>query len=234
VDRLTRKELKKDKFAQEVGHTVEFLGEHRQQFVRYGGVALAVIIVVAGLLYYNKRQHEVRQRELYSASQLMNAPISVTLVPGVQTFVNEAEKNQAVLKAFSILASKYSGSDEANIAQYYLGTIALAQGRVDDATKLLSQVASSGNKDYASVAKLALADLYATQGKTSEAEKLLRPLIASPTVLVSKEQATISLARLLASSNPSEARKLLEPLRAAKGGVGRAASGVLDEMAVAK
>jgi len=234
VDRLTRKELKKDKFAQEVGHTVEFLGEHRQQFVRYGGVALAVIIVVAGLLYYNKRQHEVRQRELYSASQLMTAPISVTPVPGFQTFVNEAEKNQAVIKAFSSLASKYSGSDEGNIAQYYLGTIALAQGRVDDAAKLLSQVAGSGNKDYASVAKLALADLYATQGKTSEAEKLLRPLIASPTVLVSKEQATISLARLLASSNPSEARKLLEPLRAAKGGVGRAASGVLDEMAVAK
>lgn len=234
MDRLTRKELKKDKFAQEVGHTVEFLGEHRKQFVLYGGVALAVIIVVAGLLYYNKRQHEVRQRELYSASQLMNAPISVTPVPGFQTFVNEAEKSQAIIKAFTSLASKYSGSDEGNIAQYYLGTIALAQGRVDDATKLLSQAASSGNQDYASVAKLALAEIYGAQGKTSEAEKLLRPLIASPTVLVSKEQATISLARLLASSNPGEARKLLEPLKAGQGGVARAASGVLDEMAVAK
>jgi predicted negative regulator of RcsB-dependent stress response len=234
VNRLTRKELKKDKFAQEVGHTVEFLGEHRKQFIRYGGAALAVIIVVAGLRYYNKRQHEVRQRELYSASQLMNAPISVTPVPGVQTFVNEAEKAQAVTKAFTSLASKYSGSDEGNIAQYYLGTMALAQGRVDEATKLLNQVAGSGNQDYASVAKLALAEIYGMQGKTPEAEKLLRPLIASPTVLVSKEQATISLARLLASSNPNEARKLLEPLRAAKSGVGRAASSVLDEMAVAK
>ena len=234
MDRLTRKELKKDKFAQEVGQTVEFLGEHRQQLIRYGGAALAVIIVLAGLHYYNKRQHEARQRELYSASQLMNAPISVTPVPGFQTFVNEAEKNQAVTKAFASLASKYSGTDEGTIAQYYLGTFALEQGRVDDATKLLNQVASSGNKDYASVAKLALAEIYGTQGKTSEAEKLLRSLIASPTVLVSKEQATISLARLLASSNPSEARKLLEPFRTAQGGVGRAADAVLAELAVAK
>lgn len=234
MNRLTRKELKKDKFAQEVGHTVEFLGEHRPQLIRYGGAALAVIILVAGLRYYNKRQHEVRQRELYSATQLMNAPISVAPVPGIQTFVNEAEKSQAVVKAFTSLASKYSGSDEGNIAQYYLGTIALAEGRVDDAAKLLGQAAGSGNKDYASVAKLALAELYGVQGKTSEAEKLLRPLIAGPTVLVSKEQATISLARLLASSNPNEARKLLEPLKAAPGGVSRAAGSVLDEMAVAK
>ena len=53
-------------------------------------------------------------------------------------------------------------------------------------------------------------------------------------MLVSKEQATISLARLLASSNPSEARKLLEPLKAAPGGVGRAAGSALAELAVAK
>jgi predicted negative regulator of RcsB-dependent stress response len=234
VDRLTRKELKKDKFALEVGHTVEFLGEHRPQLMRYGGAALAVVILVAGLLYYNRRQHEARQRDLYTASQLMTAPVSVSPVPGFQTFVNEAEKNQAVTKAFSILASKYSGSDEGNIAQYYLGTMALAQGRLDDAAKLLSQAAGSGNQDYSSVAKLALADLYAAQGKTSEAEKLLRALVASPTVLVSKEQATISLARLLASSNPGEARKLLEPLKASQGGVGRAAGSVLAELAVAK
>jgi len=41
---------------------------------------------------------------------------------------------------------------------------------------------------------------------------MLRGLIQNPTILVSKEQATLALARLLAASRPAEARKLLEPL----------------------
>jgi hypothetical protein len=36
--------------------------------------------------------------------------------------------------------------------------------------------------------------------------------MASPSVLISKEQATITLAQLLAKDKPEEARKLLDPL----------------------
>jgi predicted negative regulator of RcsB-dependent stress response len=231
VDRLTRKELKKDKFAQEVGHTVEFLGEHRKQFTRYGGIALALLIVLAGWFYYGKRQHSARQRELYAATQIMSAPISVTPVPGVLSFVNEAERNKAAVKALTSLASKHSGTDEGGIAQYYLGTAAVNQGRIDDAARYLAQAAGSGNEAYASLAKLALAEVYGLQGKTSDAEKLLRGLIAKPTVLVPREQATITLARLLVVSNPAEARKLFESLQTAPGDLGRAASTALDETA---
>ena len=42
---------------------------------------------------------------------------------------------------------------------------------------------------------------------------MLRDLIAHPTIFVSKEQATITLARYLAPKKPAEARKLLDPLR---------------------
>jgi hypothetical protein len=55
-----------------------------------------------------------------------------------------------------------------------------------------------------------------------------------PTVLVSKEEATITLARLLAKSNPVEARKLLEPLRAERGPVSRAAITLLGEIPAAR
>lgn len=234
MDRLTRKELKKDKFAQEVGHTVEFLGEHRRQFIRYGGIALAAVVVLAGWFYYGRLQHSVRQRELYAVSQIMTAPVSVTPTPGVLSFVNEAEKNQAILKALTGLATKYPGTDEGSIAQYYLGTMAVNQGRIDDAAKFFGQAAGSSNEAYASLAKLALAEVYGMQGKTSEAEKLLRSLVAKPTVLVPREEATITLARLLASSNPAEARKLFESLKAAPSAASRAASTALDETVVKK
>jgi predicted negative regulator of RcsB-dependent stress response len=230
VDRLTRKQLKKDKFAQEVGHTVEFLGEHKRQFILYGGVALALVIIVAGLFYHGKRQHAVRQRALYSAMETMNAPVGPSPAAGIQSFATQDEKNQAVAKALTGLASAYPGSAEQSIAQYFLGTIAAGQGRIDEAVKLLSQAAGSSNEDYASLAKLTLAEVYGSQGKTSEAEKLLRPLIAKPTVLVPKVQASLTLARLLAPSKPDEARKLLEPLRTTPGAAGRAVITALGEM----
>jgi hypothetical protein len=45
----------------------------------------------------------------------------------------------------------------------------------------------------------------------------------NPTIFVSKDQATVVLARMLVLSKPAEARKLLEPLRAKPGAVGQTA-----------
>jgi hypothetical protein len=59
---------------------------------------------------------------------------------------------------------------------------------------------------------------------------MLRDLIAHPTVFVSSEQATITLARYLANKKPAEARKLLEPLRSQPGSVGQIALTILGEM----
>jgi len=101
--------------------------------------------------------------------------------------------------------------------------MALDQGKMDEATKLFSQVASGGNQNYASLARLSLAGILAAEGKTADAEKLLRQLMDKPTVMVSRDEAAISLARLIAPTRPEEARKLLEPLRSAPGMTGRAA-----------
>ena len=48
---LTRKEMKQDKFAVEVEHTVDFFAAHRQSTLRYGAIALAVILIVAAVFY---------------------------------------------------------------------------------------------------------------------------------------------------------------------------------------
>jgi DNA-directed RNA polymerase subunit F len=74
------------------------------------------------------------------------------------------------------------------------------------------------------VAKSSLAQIYASQGKTDEAEKLLRQLVDKPSVFVSKEQATLDLAQVIAKKNPAEARKLLTELSASpRSAVSRAA-----------
>jgi hypothetical protein len=79
------------------------------------------------------------------------------------------------------------------------------------------------------MAKYSLAGLHASEGRSGDAEKLLRDLIARPSPLVSKDQASLDLARVLKSTNPAEARKLLEPLRGGRGSVARTAVALLAE-----
>jgi predicted negative regulator of RcsB-dependent stress response len=223
VDRLTRKELKKDKFALEVGHTVEFFEHHRRKITIYGAAVVGLILVVAVVVYYSRTQQAARQSALRAALDIVAAPVGPGIVPGVLSYSAQSDKDTAVNRAWSEMISKYSGSEEAAIAEYYLGTAAVGQGRLEEAVTRLGKVASSGKKEPASLASLALAQVYSSQGKTADAEKLLRALIASPTVMVPKAEATMALARLLAPGKPDEAKKLLEPLRSAPGATGRAA-----------
>jgi hypothetical protein len=90
-------------------------------------------------------------------------------------------------------------------------------------------VAQKGDEKYASLAKFSLAQIYFADGRVDQGEKLLRDLIANPTVFVSADQATISLARFLAPKKPAEARKLLDPLRSRPGNVGQTALSLLSE-----
>jgi predicted negative regulator of RcsB-dependent stress response len=230
VDRLTRKELKTDKFAKEVEHTLDFLGEHRQQTVRYGSIGLAVLLLAVGGYFYRQHERNVRQETLRSALRIEEANVGQGS-PGSLTFPTVEEKDRAAQKAFTELATRFSSSSEGILARYYLGVNAADKGKLDEAVKNFREVADSSEKGYASLAKLALAQIYQSQGKLPDAEKLLRSVIDHPTVLVSKEEATIALARLIAPTRPDEARKLLEPLRTDRTAVSAAAVQALGEIA---
>jgi predicted negative regulator of RcsB-dependent stress response len=224
VARITRKELKSDKFAQDVGLTVDFFEEHRDKFVRYGGIAAVLIVLIGGYMLYARHQHAARQEALYQALQAAEAPVGQAEQPGGLTFPTQQAKDQESVKRFTELAGKYSGSEEGEIAQYFLGSILADQGKLAEAEKDLLEAAQKGDAQYSSLAKLSLAQIYFEDGRSSQGEQTLRDLIAHPTVFVSSDQATIVLARQLSAKNPAEARKLLQPLLSKPGGVGQAAS----------
>lgn len=227
MDKLTRKELKTDKFALEVEHTVEFLETHRRQAIVIAVVALVAILSVAGGRYYLRHQRLVRQQALRQAERIYDAQIGPPSSPYLIFFPTEEAKKEAVRKAFGEIIEKYPRSEEAAVARYYLGAIANEEGNTEEAIRRFREVIDSGKQPYASQAALSLAQLYAGQDKVEEAEKILRDLVAHPTVLVSKEQATIALAQVLRRTKPEEARKLLEPLRTERSAVSRAAINAL-------
>jgi predicted negative regulator of RcsB-dependent stress response len=224
VDRHSRQELKTDKFVEEVGQTVHFLDAHRKQVYLYGVIAVVVLALGVGGYYYSKVRRNERQEAFFQAMLTENATVSSEARPNAtRWFHTDAEKEAAVRKEFGDIIKKYSGSREAYASSYMLGVFAADQGNLQEAEAHLRRTAQEASDDYASMAKLALADILAAQGKEAEAEKLLRDLMAKPTLTVSKEQATMNLAHIIARTRKDEARKLLEPLRGQVGPVSRAA-----------
>jgi len=213
VARITRKELKSDKFAQEVGLTVTFFEEHQKDVVRYGGIGLAIVLLVGGFFVYRRHEHAAREEALAMAIRIQETPVANVAVGGQSTFPTQEVKDQAAVKAFSDIEARYGGSDEAQVAEYYLGCIHSDEGKLSDAEKNFLSVANHGDKNYASLGKIALAEIYFSDGRFDQGQKILRDLMADPTVFVSKDQAAIALAKHLIGRDNAEARKLLAPIR---------------------
>ena len=219
--RITRKELKSDNIAEfaqkEVGLTVTFFEEHQKDVVRYGGIGIAVVLLVAGFFIYQKHERAARQQELGQAIRIQESAVSSTSASGGNTFPTQDSKDQAAIKAFTDLQRKHSGSNEADIAEYYLGAIAADQGKLPEAEKHFQLTADHADKNYASLAMLSLSQVYFSENKAADGEKLLRDLMASPTIFVSKDQAALALAQHYVSvNNTAEARKLLSPIKDGK------------------
>jgi predicted negative regulator of RcsB-dependent stress response len=183
-----------------------------------------VVLIVAGIFYYRNYQHAARQEALHQAMRVQNAEIGPPQGDFVLKFPTAEARTKAVVKAWQDLAAKYPGTEEGRIAEFFLGTSASDNGNLADAEKYFKAAIDGRDGPYASLAKVALAQIYGGEGKVKEGADLIQSVIDHPTVLVSKEMATLALAELLKHSDLARARKLVEPLRTStRSGVSRAA-----------
>ena len=231
MDKQHRHDLKRDVFQEEVVHSLDWLGEHRQLATRIGIGVVAAAVIGGGIWYYLGQQQFARQEELYKALRIYNAEVTSENRPGILTYKDPAQKDKDVRKALGDVIAKSAGSFEGLSAKYYLASQELNQGKAAEAEKLLRDVTGAGDRNLRSLGKLALGQLLMGSGKRAEGEKLLRELMDNPSALVSKEQATIALAEGIARENAAEARKLLEPLRGSdRGAVSRSALTLLGQL----
>jgi predicted negative regulator of RcsB-dependent stress response len=213
VDKLTRKELKSDKFALEVQHSVEYVSQHRRQMIQWGVIAVAVVLIAIGIFWYRGYRHDARQEDMHAAMQVQNSTIGPSQSDYVVTFPTPEARKKAVVKAWTDLLAKYPGTEEGDIAEFFLGTNAADDGNLPDAVKHFNAAIDSGNGPYASEAKLALAQVYAAQGKVNDGVKLIQSVIDHPSVMVSKDAAILAMGDLIKCSDPKRAHQLVDPLR---------------------
>ena len=105
MDKLTRKELKSDKFAQEVQHSVEFVAHHRRQMIQWGAPAAAVVLIVLGILWYRNYQHNARQEAFHAAMLIQNSQVGPSQSEYVVSFPTAQARKTAVVKAWRDLAA---------------------------------------------------------------------------------------------------------------------------------
>jgi predicted negative regulator of RcsB-dependent stress response len=230
VARITRKELKTDKFALEVEHGLSFFEEHQKEIVRYGTVAIALVAIVFATITYRRHQQTLREQSLARAIQIQETAVGPATAGASTTFPTQQVKDDLALKAFEEVKDKYPGTDEAEIAEYYRASIRADQGNMPEAEKGFLEVAQKGNDRYASLAKLSLAQVYFAENKNDLAEKTLKDLAAHPTMFVSADQANMALARGIMTSNPAEARKILDQLKNRQGAAGQVALQLYGEL----
>jgi predicted negative regulator of RcsB-dependent stress response len=212
VNRISRKELKSDPFRTEVQHSLEYVTDHRSQVIRYGSIAVGVVVLAVAWFLYSQHQHTVRQEKLADVFRITDATVGEAANPFSLSFPTEQAKDQALVKALTDLA-QYSGSDEGTVAQFMLAAHAADKGNAQEAERRLRNVVDNGKGPYVSLAAVQLARIYGSQGKIADARALLQPIMDKPTVFVSKEEAELVLAKILGPTKPDEARKILDRLR---------------------
>jgi len=231
VDKLTRKDLKKDHFAESVGHTLEELSHRRKQVTRYAVIGVVVIAVIVGAVAFYKYRTEERQKELRVLFRVLETPV---LEPGQPTpgrsYATIEERTAAFDKAAKELEAKYPGSNEVAVAKYFQATDLVDKGDLNKALELLNVAVADGNTDTRGLAELAKSQVLKALGRKDEAEKSLRAVIANPGGMVMADQGTLALAELLSESKPDEALKLLEPLRTHEGSVQQLAAKLISEI----
>ena len=234
---MTRHELKEqlqhDQFTDAVSGAVSYATSHRQALIRYGIGAVVVALIAGAIWWYMSSQADQRRQELDSAMSILDAQVGPPNADSaVKTYPTEDAKKDAWMKALSTFVSKYGGTSEGFIAQYYRGAERAKKGDQAGGEGDLRVVADSSS-EVAPLAKIALVNLYLGEKKNVAAQTLLQTLTKDSSSLVSKAQAQILQAQLNQSSNPQAAKdvlKTLDPGDKKRDAVGRAAEALSAEL----
>ena len=146
-----RRELKHDKFVDEIG-TLSTRARENQPFL----LAVTLAVVAAGLIaygayFYRTTREQKAQDALAVAIDTIESPLlpaagtQQQVQPGAK-YKTEAERNTAAEKQFKDVEAKYSGTDAADVGNLYLARLQAGRGDIAGARKLLNGFVSEHPK----------------------------------------------------------------------------------------
>jgi len=142
MDRQQRRDLKHDKFVDEIGSLSARARENQRLLFTVAGAAVIIAVLAYGIYFYRSNHEEKAQVALGAAIETMESPLlpapGAQPVPGAK-FKTEAERTAAAEKQFKDVEASYSGTDAADVASLYEARIAADKGDVASARTRLQK-----------------------------------------------------------------------------------------------
>jgi len=180
--RLTRKEIKHDDFADAMGRGVEYAESHVKTILYAVGGVLLLLALGVGVYFFLGRQAAAANEALAGALKVYQAPLSPTGAkpddPKEPSFATEAARQARAKTLFEGIRNDYGSTDAGEVAAVYLGQIAAQEGQFDRAREFWTEFADD-HKDHllAGEVRLNLLSLDRKQGKSEEVVTRLRAML---------------------------------------------------------
>ncbi|HLY59867.1 MAG TPA: hypothetical protein VKV95_03790 [Terriglobia bacterium] len=221
--RLTRHELKDDKFKTAFEEYEQFARQHYREIATTVGIALLIVGLVFGLRYLMDREEAAANAQLGEALETFHAYVGAAAVGAMgaqsQSFPTAHDKYTKALAEFSAMtevkgwATVLPTQRAVRIARYHMGLCQAELGDETGAIKTLTQAADDRDAQIASLARFALAGQLVKEGKTADAVKQYKSLEEHPTTTVPKATAELAQADALRATQPADARKIYEQMQ---------------------
>ena len=180
--RLTRKEIKRDEFANVVGRSVEYAESHVRTILYAVGGVLLLLALGTGLYFFLGSRARKANEALSYALQVDQAPIQATgAKPDDKTapsFATEAARDAKAKALFTALHDDFGGTEAGDVAALYLAQSAAEEGQLARARELWDDfVDDHGDHVLSGEARLNLFALDRKEGKGEELVTRLRGLL---------------------------------------------------------
>ena len=174
MDRQHRRELKHDRFVDEVGSLTARARENQRLLVAITAGAVLIAVVAYGIYFYRTTRERKAQDALQVAITAIDSPLVQPAQPGQPQnpdakYKTAAERSSAAEAMFKRVQQDHSGTDAADVANIYLARIAAERNDVASARKLLQDFISEHPKHIlVGAARYSLYDIRITNGEGSQ------------------------------------------------------------------
>ena len=217
--RITRKELKTDKFALEVEHTVTFFEEHQKEIVRYGGIAV-------GGRRADRRLHDLlaapaqRARRGAGRGDQDSGSAGRRAGNGGPTFPTQEAKDQEAIRVFTDLKPSTPAARKARSRSTTWARSRPTRESWPRPRSSFKEVAAEGRRQVRLAGQaVAGPDLLRRRPRRPGRKAAARSDGASHHLRL-QGSGHHHAGALPGAKKPAEARKLLDPLRSRPGAVG--------------
>ncbi|MGH9458567.1 MAG: tetratricopeptide repeat protein [Thermoanaerobaculia bacterium] len=178
-DRLSRKEIKHDKFVEDVQSAYAVARRNVPILIGIVGGILLLIAVVAGVFLYQAHRERLAQQKLAEAIEILEAPVAPAgdADPAAGTYASEEEKLAKAQPILEEVAGEFSGRDAADVANLYLARLDVQQNRLDEARQKYTAFIDAHPEHV--LAQAARVSLYELRLAAGEADQVIADLEAA-------------------------------------------------------